>query len=127
MEIIRTMIPTRLDLIKEFRNSVMESLKKKNLDKDFLFKSQLVLDELIANSYKHGNKCDENKMIESVVVADDDFCLIKIKDQGKGIDYVYPKDMLADHGRGIKLVYNLADSVLIRGNIVAALLLDDGD
>lgn len=127
MEIIRTLIPTDLNLIKDFRNSVLESLEKKKMDSDFLFKAKLVLDELIANSYKHGNEYDENKTIEAVVISDSDFCVIKIKDEGKGIDYVYQKDSLADHGRGIKLVYSLSDGVLIRDNIIAAILLKDQD
>lgn len=125
MEIIRTLIPTNLKLIKEFRESVLESLEEKEIDSDFLFKTKLVFDELIANSYKHGNQYDENKLIEIVVILDDDFCMIKIKDEGEGIDYVYQKDCMADHGRGIKLVYSLSDGVLIRENIIAALLLKD--
>lgn len=127
MEIIRTLIPTDLNLIKDFRNSVLESLREKQMDSDFLFKAKLILDELIANSYKHGNEYDQNKTIEAVVISDSDFCVFKIKDEGEGIDYVYQKDNLADHGRGIKLVYSLSDGVLIRDNMIAALLLKDQD
>ena len=127
MEIIRTLIPTNLNLIKDFRESVLESLEKKQLDSYFLFKTKLVLDELIANSYKHGNEYDENKFIEAVVILNDKCCIIKIKDEGRGIDYVYQKDYLADHGRGIKLVYSLSDGVLVRENTIAAILLKDQD
>lgn len=127
MEIIRTMIPTKLDKIKDFRNGVMESLKRKKLDNDFLFKAKLVLDELIANSYKHGNQCDQNKFIEAVIISDDEFCMIKIKDEGDGIDYVCQKDSYASNGRGIKLVYSLSDLILVKDNIIAAVLLKNQD
>ncbi|MDD7306441.1 MAG: ATP-binding protein [Peptoniphilaceae bacterium] len=127
MEIIRTLIPTNLDSIKDFRNGVLESFKEKQMDSDFLFKTKLVLDELIANSYKHGNEYDESKTIEAVVISDSDFCLIKIKDEGDGIDYVYQTNRLSDHGRGIKLVYSLSDGLVIRDNTVAAILLKNQD
>lgn len=125
MEVIRSMIPTDLKLIKDFRDSVLESFEEKYIDGEFLFKTRLILDELIANSYKHGNEYDCSKNIEAVVISDENFCMFKIKDEGKGIDYVNKSDCFSEHGRGIKLVYSLADKVLIKDNMILALIINN--
>lgn len=125
MEIIRALMPSDLDFIKEFRDGVILNLEKKNIDSDLLFKIKLILDELIINSYKHGNNYDCNKLIEAVIVIDKKSCTIKIKDEGDGINYVNNVDNLSDHGRGIRLVNSLSDGLLIKDNIIAALILND--
>ena len=126
MEIIRNLLHTDLLLIKEFRDDTIVFLEKLKLNDDLIFKIRLVLDELIVNSYKHGNNKDFDKIIEVIVLIDDKYCMIKVKDEGDGIDYTKDRDMLADHGRGIQLVYNLCDNIIVKDNtIVAFLLLDE--
>lgn len=122
MEIIRNLLHTDLLLIKEFRDDTTEFIKKLNLSEDTIFKIRLVLDELIINSYKHGNNKDYDKIIEVVVVIDDDYCMIKVKDQGEGIDYTKDRDLLSDHGRGIELVKTLSDNLIVKDNTIAVFL-----
>ena len=55
MEIIRNLLHSDLLLIKEFRDDTTRFLENLNLDEDMIFKLRLILDELIVNSYKHGN------------------------------------------------------------------------
>ena len=126
MEIIRNLIHSDLRLIKEFRDDIISFLKKQNYDEDIIFKIRLVLDELITNSYKHGNEKNYEKLIDIIMLLDRDYCMIKVKDEGDGIDYTKDRDMLADHGRGIQLVYNLCENIIVKDNtIVAFLLLDE--
>lgn len=125
MEVIRSMIPSDLNHIREFRDGVIFSAEEKIASEDFIFRIKLILDELIVNSYKHGNNYENDKMIEAVIVIDRDFCSIKIKDEGEGIDYKIQDDYLQDHGRGIKLVFALADKILIKDNVILALLMND--
>lgn len=125
MEIIRSIIPTDLKLIKDFRDKTINILKDKSVEDDLIFKIRLILDELIINSYKHGNRCQYEKTIDTVLVLDDDCCLIKVKDEGDGIDYFIDNDAFNDHGRGIKLVYSLAQELVIKDNIITALVKRD--
>jgi serine/threonine-protein kinase RsbW len=126
MEIIRTLLPTDLLAIKNFRDKVVGYLEKNRLNSDLMFKIKLVLDELIVNSYKHGNKGDYDKTIEATIILDRNSCTIKIKDEGDGINYCDNNEYLSEHGRGIKLVYNLSDGLLIKDSTVIAILLYDG-
>ena len=96
-----------------------------NDDDDIIFKIRLVLDELITNSYKHGNQKKYEKMIDIIMLLDRNYCMIKVKDEGDGINYTNEGDILSDHGRGIKLVYNLADNLIVQDNIISAFLLLD--
>mgnify|MGYP002711946322 FL=1 len=125
MEIIRNLIHSDLALIKEFRDETLDFLKDSSYDDDVIFKIRLILDELITNSYKHGNQKNYEKMIDIIMLLDRDYCMIKVKDEGEGINYTKEGDMLSDHGRGIKLVYNLADNIIVQDSTISAFLLLD--
>ena len=120
MEIIRNLLHSDLLLIKEFRDDTTRFLENLNLDEDMIFKLRLILDELIVNSYKHGNNKDFDKIIEVIILIDKDYCMIKVKDEGEGINYGKDRDKLSDHGRGIQLVKTLADNLIVKDNIIAA-------
>lgn len=122
MEIIRNLMHTDLSQIKEFRDDTTDLLKKLKFDDDIIFKIRLILDELIGNSYKHGNNKDYEKMIDVLMFIDKSLVMIKVRDEGEGINYSKKRDMLADHGRGIQLVYSLADNLVVRDNTIAAFL-----
>ena len=122
MDIIRNIINSDLSLIKEFRDETVEFLSEMDFADNIIFKIRLILDELIINSYKHGNKKDFDKLIDITLLFDEDYCMIKIKDQGEGIDYSKDRNMLSDHGRGIQLVYSLADNFFVMNNTIVAFL-----
>lgn len=120
MEIIRNLLHSDLILIKEFRDDTTRFLENLNLDEDMIFKLRLILDELIVNSYKHGNAKDFDKIIEVIVLIDKDYCMIKVKDEGEGINYGKDRDLLSNHGRGIQIVNTLSDNLIVKDNMVAA-------
>ena len=120
MEIIRNLLHSDLFLIKEFRDDTTKFLENLNLDEDMIFKLRLILDELIVNSYKHGNAKDFDKIIEVIVLIDKDYCMIKVKDEGEGINYGKDRNLLSDHGRGIQIVNTLSDNLIVKDNMVAA-------
>ncbi|WP_073997305.1 ATP-binding protein [Anaerococcus urinomassiliensis] len=120
MEIIRNLLHSDLFLIKEFRDDTTKFLENLNLDEDMIFKLRLILDELIVNSYKHGNAKDFDKIIEVIVLIDKDYCMIKVKDEGEGIKYGKDRDLLSNHGRGIQIVNTLSDNLIVKDNMVAA-------
>lgn len=122
MDIISCEINTDINSIKKFNNEALEVIKKRFDDKDFVFKLRLILDELIINSYKHGNKKVFDRKINCLVLVDDDYCLVKVKDEGDGINIKNSDDPLAENGRGIMLVSAISDELIVEENVIAALV-----
>ncbi len=122
MEIVRNLINTDLGLIKQFRDDTTSMLHDLDYDDDFIFKIRLILDELIINSYKHGNNKEFDKIIEVMLCFDGDLAVIKVKDEGDGIIYSKERDLMSDHGRGIQLVYTLADSLYVKDNTIVVMI-----
>lgn len=120
MEIIRNLLHSDLLLIKEFRDDTTEFFENLDFDENMIFKLRIILDELIVNSYKHGNAKDFDKIIEVIVLIDKDYCMIKVKDEGEGINYGKDRNLLSDHGRGIQIVNTLSDNLIVKDNMVAA-------
>ena len=58
MEIIRTVIHSDLKDIKKFRDKFITMLEDRLFEDSEIYRLRLILDELTANSYKHGNKKD---------------------------------------------------------------------
>lgn len=122
MDIISCEINTDINSIKKFNNEALEVIKRRFDDKDFVFKLRLILDELIINSYKHGNKKVFDRKINCLVLVDDDYCLVKVKDEGDGINIKNSDDPLAENGRGIMLVSAISDELVVEENVIAALV-----
>ncbi|KWZ78320.1 ATP-binding protein [Anaerococcus tetradius] len=122
MDIISCEINTDINSIKKFNNEALEVIKRRFDDKDFVFKLRLILDELIINSYKHGNKKVFDRKINCLVLVDDDYCLVKVKDEGAGIHIKNSDDPLAENGRGIMLVNAISDELVVEENVIAALV-----
>lgn len=122
MDIISREINTDLDQIKQFNRDVLAISKKKYEDEDLIFKLRLILDELIANSYKHGNKKVYDKKIKCLVLLDEAYLFVKVKDEGCGIDCDKERDPLGENGRGIMLVDALSDKLIVNDNTVGVLV-----
>lgn len=120
MEIIRRGFHTDLRLIKEFIDTSLTLLKAYGISEDNLFKIRLILDELISNSYKHGNNKDFSKIIEVSIEIDDNYCMIRVRDEGKGINFDRKKDVFSEHGRGLHIVDFISDRMSVDNNIITA-------
>lgn len=122
MDIIRRQMNTDINSIKQFNTDAINLARKTFDDPDLLFNIRLILDELIINSYKHGNKKVYDRKINCLVLVDDDYCLVKVKDEGCGIPLENESDLFSDHGRGLMLVKAISDSLIIKENAIAALI-----
>lgn len=122
MEIIRTVIHSDLKELKKFRDGFIDCLRKHYYEEGKIFRLRLILDELTANSYKHGNKKDKDRLIEISIVFDETYILIKVKDEGSGIKFMKEAEKFSESGRGIDLVKKLSDRVIINKSTIACLI-----
>ncbi len=122
MDIIREVINSDLKDIKKFRDKFIDVLHEKNYEESQIYKLRLILDELVANSYKHGNKKDKTRLIDISIVFDEAYLLIKVSDEGSGIKFVNESQKFSESGRGIDLVKKLSDEVIINKTTIACLI-----
>ena len=106
------------------------------LEECTLFELAVVLNELLLNAVKHGNKEDENKKVKiSAGVTENGFACLIVEDEGCGYDHDCLCKSKANHGgeddicsvmesgRGILIVKNLCDQVKVndKGNKIVVL------
>lgn len=100
------------------------------------FELTVVLNELVLNAIKHGNKEDENKKVKiKAGVTHNGFACLIVEDEGCGYDHdcmcrrkaCYEDDDdicdVLESGRGILIVKNLCDQVKVneKGNKIVVL------
>ncbi|MDO4593749.1 MAG: ATP-binding protein [Tissierellia bacterium] len=120
--VYRGFITNRLEDIKNFCQMYLKEIKESVKDESLLFDIRLILNELIINSFEHGNKYKNDKKIEIVSIIDSDVIMIKVIDEGDGVLPFTINDIMKDSGRGLKLVYELSDEFLITENKVTAII-----
>lgn len=106
------------------------------MDECALFELKVVLNELVSNAIRHGNKGDCSKIVKiSAGVTENGYIFLQIEDEGEGYDYHYLHEMnpnahntidicdMLESGRGILIVKNLCDKIKFnqKGNKVIIL------
>jgi anti-sigma regulatory factor (Ser/Thr protein kinase) len=83
----------------------------------------IVLNEAVSNAIKHGNKFDPDKKVRlSIETKEDRYLCFTIQDEGSGFDPssipdpTTPERIAQPNGRGVFLIYKLADIVNYSGN-----------
>jgi anti-sigma regulatory factor (Ser/Thr protein kinase) len=91
------------------------------------FKIRLILSELLANSFFHGNMEDENSRIYIEYLLEGPILIFKIKDQGSGFfleETINKADYFQEEsGRGLAIVRTIAESLIMdeEGKIVVTI------
>lgn len=108
------------------------------LQEDCIFEFKVILNELIINAMRHGNKGVESKQVHIAAgISEKGYVFIIIEDQGEGYDYrrllhkqccfsdVLDTDVcdMKETGRGIMIVKSLCDCIKYnkKGNKVVVL------
>ncbi len=78
--------------------------------------------EAANNAILHGNKLEENKMVNIFIRKDEENLMIRIDDEGEGFDYnnvpdpTSPENLENVNGRGIFLMEKLSDKIEFKNN-----------
>lgn len=77
------------------------------------FEVKLIVNELLANGFFHGNGGDVSKGLTLTVIVDDNIMTVEVQDQGPGFDHAHTRAAQGDeeHGRGLMLIQALSDRV----------------
>ncbi|HRP02160.1 MAG TPA: ATP-binding protein [Candidatus Kapabacteria bacterium] len=79
----------------------------------------IAVTEAVNNALNHGNKLNHDKIVEFTVRANNERLMIKVTDQGEGFnpddvpDCTDPANILKSSGRGVYIIKELMDEVLI--------------
>ena len=84
---------------------------------------EIMFNEIVINSYEHGNKCNREKGINLKVCVNMDCIHINVKDEGDGINYIFNENRdinMTTSGRGLRIVEHLVDELEINNNEIRA-------
>lgn len=113
LKIIR--VPDDPALMGEVRAQISAILRSSSLEDADVFDMVLAVGEALGNAFDHGSSRDGSTRVYISIVSYDDRIVIEVTDCGCGVevsDHVLPTPTLT-RGRGIRLMYLLADSVEI--------------
>lgn len=133
LDVYRSCIPSCTDRIGETVADVISSIAKSYgpIDESTLFELKVIINEIMINAIKHGNKEDKSKFVRvHAGLSGTGYALILVEDEGSGYDYGStclrhdhtggPMDVcgIEECGRGIMIVNSLCDRVRVnaRGN-----------
>ena len=138
LDIYNNSIPSNINRISGIVSDVINNLQNNCLllDECTLFELKVILNEVLINAIKHGNKEDESKFVKvNVGIVKNDLAYIIVEDEGNGYGYdcfcLNQKAIneesdtcsVMESGRGILIVNSLCDSIRVntRGNKIVLL------
>jgi serine/threonine-protein kinase RsbW len=110
-------LESSLDSVNKVEETAEQMAKKAGVDEDELFKITMAVREAAVNAVLHGNSYDPDKRITASFENTGDSLVIRIADQGKGLDPstlpdpLAPENLLRGSGRGIFLIRSFMDEV----------------
>ncbi|BES65590.1 hypothetical protein SANA_20290 [Gottschalkiaceae bacterium SANA] len=126
MMIYSNYIQSDFKLMLETRDEILDVIAGDINDTSILFNTKLVLDELMSNAIKHGNKNELHRRVHLNVEIHNQSLVIQVADEGNGLSNVsMPNQAFAsmdEFGRGLMIVNALADELSIQQNHVRAVL-----
>lgn len=117
----KRVIKSDLNDIDKAVSFLLQKLSNVIRDEEIMFNIRLVINEIVINSYEHGNKCCKEKGINLKVCVNMDCIYINVKDEGDGINYIFDESPnMSTSGRGLRIVKNLVDELNINNNEISA-------
>jgi len=110
-------IASRIENLRKVEKLVDDLSTELNISADIYGNILIAALEAANNAILHGNKLDENKLVNIFIKNDEKTLKIKIDDEGEGFDYknipdpTAPENIENVNGRGIFLMEKLSDSI----------------
>lgn len=110
-------LPSTFRVMDATTAEVQRYLDGLGLGEDVTFRAALVASEAITNAIEHGNALDEGKQVTvRMALLGPDGLRVEVADEGPGFDpATAPRadlgDFTSEGGRGLTLMYELADDV----------------
>jgi serine/threonine-protein kinase RsbW len=113
-------LESSLDSVNRVEHTAEEMARKAGLEDDEVFRVAMAVRESAVNAVLHGNAYDPEKQITASFEQTADSLVIRIADQGRGLDPdtlpdpLAPENLLRGSGRGIFLIRSFMDEVHFR-------------
>lgn len=110
-------LPSRIESVDVAASRADEFAKRSGLGDEFISSIDLAVRESVANAVKHGNKLDEDKIVEIRLVRNESGFEMFVRDFGSGFDPesipdpTDPANLLKASGRGILFMRAFMDMV----------------
>ena len=110
-------LESSLESVNKVEETAEQMAKKAGIDEDEVFRVAMAVREAAVNAVLHGNSYDPDKRITASFENTGDALVIRIADQGKGLDPetlpdpLAPENLLRGSGRGIFLIRSFMDEV----------------
>jgi serine/threonine-protein kinase RsbW len=113
-------LDSSLDSVNKVEQTAEEHATRAGFDEDTISHIAMAVREAAVNAVLHGNAYDPTKHITASFETTTDSLIIRIADQGPGLNYenipdpLAPENILRGSGRGIFLIRNFMDEVNFR-------------
>jgi serine/threonine-protein kinase RsbW len=113
-------LPSSLESVDRVEQIAEELAKKAGIDEDEIYRVTMAVREAAVNAVLHGNSYDPEKSVTATFENTGNALVIRITDQGKGLDPdtlpdpLAPENLLRGSGRGIFLIRSFMDEVHFR-------------
>jgi serine/threonine-protein kinase RsbW len=113
-------LESSLDSVNRVEQTAEEMARKAGLEDEEVFRVAMAVREAAVNAVLHGNAYDPDKQITASFEQTSESLVIRIADQGKGVnpdslpDPLAPENLLRGSGRGIFLIRSFMDEVHFR-------------
>ena len=113
-------LDSSLDSVNRVEQTAEQMAKSAGMDEDEIFRVSMAVREAAVNAVLHGNSYDPEKHITASFENTGASLVIKISDQGKGLDPstlpdpLAPENLLRGTGRGIFIIRSFMDEVNFR-------------
>jgi len=110
-------LESSLDSVNRIEQTAEEMAKKAGIDEDEIYRITMAVREAAVNAVLHGNSYDPQKHVTASFENNGSDLIIRIADQGVGLDPdtlpdpLAPENLLRGSGRGIFLIRSFMDEV----------------
>jgi serine/threonine-protein kinase RsbW len=111
---LRLTLPSSETAVASIIEIVRRTMEMLNLDRDWISRSELALQEALLNAHLHGNYGDSSKQIRIGCVLSATSVELRVEDDGPGYRFERPLcniDTTAPSGRGLFLIRHMMDAV----------------